>query len=71
MLEPIGSWKIRRRMLWTAFIFCMAIALLALILDRPASATTITAAFGAITLMLTSYVFGAVWDDKNRRSAEK
>jgi predicted PP-loop superfamily ATPase len=35
--------------------------------DSAAASTAIKMAFGTITVILSSYIFGATWDDKNKR----
>lgn len=63
------SWKIRRALIFSVTLFSMAVILLALLVrpDASASPHAIKWAFGAITTVLTGYVFGAVWDDKRKK----
>jgi hypothetical protein len=66
---PPHSWTIRRRYMFALTAFCMAVILLALLVkpDAGVSATVVSFAFGTLTGTLGTYVFGAVWDDKNRK----
>ncbi|MCP4897728.1 MAG: hypothetical protein GY906_12210 [bacterium] len=68
MAEEKHSWKIRRRFMFIVTAFSMAVILLALLVkpDTAVAGTAISFSFGTITGVLGSYVFGAVWDDKNR-----
>ena len=67
-MSEIHSWKIRRRFMFVTVAFCMLVVVLTLLFrpDTSVANTVITMAFGTITAVLSSYVFGAVWDDKNR-----
>jgi len=69
MSEPKHSWKLRRRFMFIVTGFCMIVILLALLVkpDTGVAGTAISFGFGTITGILGSYVFGAVWDDKNRK----
>lgn len=68
---PPGSWKYRRRVVIWSLIFSGAF-LVYLVERRPEAAVTLTLApaivAGALGI-IGSYVFGAVIDDKNARSA--
>lgn len=68
-VEPKHSWKIRRRFMFAVTAFCMAVILLALLVkpDTGVAGTAISFAFGTITGIVGSYVFGAVWDDRSRK----
>ena len=63
------AWRYRRATMYAILIFSMAIVVLALYgkCDSAAASTAIKMAFGAITIVLSSYIFGATWDDKNRK----
>ncbi len=66
------SWKIRRRYIFAAFSLgaVMLIAGSAAVLLNNDSATSdlITGGVALVTLVLTSYIFGAVWEDRKRRT---
>jgi len=72
-IAPPHSWKTRRAFMFIVTGFCMAVILLALLVkpDTGVAGTAISFAFGTITGTLGTYVFGAVWDDKNRVAKEK
>ena len=72
-IPPPHSWKIRRIFMFAVTGFCMASILLALLVkpDTGVAGTVVSFAFGTITGTLGTYVFGAVWDDKNRVDKEK
>ncbi len=66
-------WKYRRRFMTSICAFC-AISIWAVILmgtDAKVAEVTITMAFGILGTSLTSYVFGAVWDDKGKSDVRK
>lgn len=56
--------------MYAILVFSMTVVVLALYgkCESGAASTAIKMAFGAITVILSSYIFGATWDDKNRRS---
>lgn len=62
------SWKIRRRYIFAAFAIgaTMLVGSVAAVLLNNDSATSdlITGGVALITLILTSYIFGAVWEDR-------
>lgn len=68
---PPGTWTRRRRIIHWSLLFC-AFFLVYLVERRPDAAVTLTLApaivAGALGI-ITSYVFGAVVDDRNARSA--
>jgi hypothetical protein len=75
-LLPTGAfeWKRRRRIIYATLMFCAFAAgvLLGAAVDgRDTSYLhAITyCVFGLATSVIGSYVFGAVWDDKNARDA--
>lgn len=68
------SWKIRRRYIFAAFALgvVMLIAAIAAVWgDRAGAGDLVTGGVGLITLILTSYIFGAVWEDKSIYSKEE
>jgi hypothetical protein len=73
IVMPPGSWKYRRRVVIWSLLFSAAF-LVYLVERRPDAAVTLTLApaivAGALGI-IGSYVFGAVIDDKNARSAHQ
>jgi len=71
--SPIGSWKSRRKVMWTILLFSMATIAYSLsgMAPEQIAATAVTMGFGAITTILVSYVFGAAWEDINARKDTK
>ena len=63
------SWKIRRRYIFAAFVLGALMLLsgsVAVLLNNDsATSDLITGGVALITLILTSYIFGAVWEDKS------
>ena len=68
------SWKIRRRYIFAAFSLgaVMLISGSAAVLLNNDSATSdlITGGVALVTLVLTSYIFGAVWEDKKKENPD-
>tara|TARA_R110000822_G_scaffold283684_2_gene405180 strand:+ start:243 stop:464 length:222 start_codon:yes stop_codon:yes gene_type:complete len=68
------SWKIRRRYIFAAFILgaLMLISGSVAVLLNNDSATSdlITGGVALVTLILTTYVFAAVWEDKSKKENE-
>lgn len=65
------AWVIRRRLaIWT-LIFCAALIIWGAGWMRESTANSvITQAFVLMTLILTTYVFGAIWDDHLKRQSD-
>lgn len=66
------SWKIRRRIVIVTLLWCGAMVTYLAVWGRDINLSE-TVANGALLLMASvigSYVFGAVWDDKNQTQAE-
>ena len=61
-------WRNRRRMVWLVVLFCLVA--IGFIIWEGGDDTTRTTALSSLSLLLTgvvsSYVFGAVWDDKGK-----
>jgi hypothetical protein len=60
------NWKIRRRYIFAAFALGVAMILSAVVAvwaDRMGAGDLITGGVALITLILTSYIFGAAWED--------
>jgi hypothetical protein len=69
------SWRIRRRYIFASFVIG-AFMLIASSLAALTGAITdisdlVTGGVALITLILTSYIFGAVWEDKSKYSKEE
>ncbi|TGQ69502.1 hypothetical protein EN829_015120 [Mesorhizobium sp. M00.F.Ca.ET.186.01.1.1] len=65
---PRSSWAIRRRIVIITLTWCGGMVTYLSIWGRPVTLSE-TAVNGCLLLMASvigSYVFGAVWDDKNR-----
>jgi len=65
------SWKIRRRYIFAAFVLgatmLMTGATAVLLNNDSATSDLITGGVALITLILSSYIFGAVWEDKSNK----
>ena len=60
------NWKIRRRYIFASFALGVAMILSAVVAvwaDRLGAGDLITGGVALITLILTSYIFGAAWED--------
>jgi lipopolysaccharide export LptBFGC system permease protein LptF len=68
------SWKIRRRYIFAAFslgAFMLISGSFATLLNNDSgTADLITGGVALVTLVLTSYIFGAVWQDKTKENAD-
>lgn len=62
-----GTWKIRRRVMFMVMGFSVAVVCWSIWKDNKVAETAITMAFTTIMATTGSYVFGATWDDKNKR----
>lgn len=62
------SWKIRRRIVIATLLWCSGMVTYLSIFGRPISLseTTISGLLLLMASVIGSYVFGAVWDDKNQ-----
>ena len=61
-----NNWKIRRRYIFAAFILGVGMivsAVLAVWADRMGAGDLVTGGVALISLILTSYIFGAAWED--------
>ena len=60
------NWRIRRRYIFAAFALGFAMifsAVLAIWQDKLGAGDLVTGGVALITLILTSYIFGAAWED--------
>lgn len=66
---PAGTWTRRRRIIHGTLIYCAV--MVPLLTERHPDSTlvaqTVIALIGLAATVIGSYVFGAVWDDKNAR----
>lgn len=68
-----GSWKNRRRFMVSVTLFICAFMVFTVLYlgDTPTTSTVVTMGFTAITGIVGSYVFGAVWDHREARKAQE
>jgi len=68
LIKP--SWKIRRRYIFVAFalgsLMLLSGSVAVLLNNDSATSDLITGGVALITLILTSYIFGAVWEDRKK-----
>jgi hypothetical protein len=60
------NWRIRRRYIFAAFALGFAMILSAVVAiwqDKLGAGDLVTGGVALITLILTSYIFGAAWED--------
>lgn len=64
----LGSWRLRRVYMWAVSIVCVWVIAYVLVkeLDTRPADTAMMMAFIVLMGCVGSYVFGAVWDDKNK-----
>lgn len=64
----VSSWHVRRRLMFAVVGFCMASISWALWKnsDTQVMQAAVTMAFGTMSAITGSYVFGAVWEDTRR-----
>jgi protein-S-isoprenylcysteine O-methyltransferase Ste14 len=70
---PPGTWTRRRRLAYLVLAYC-AVMVPAMTFWSPDSVLvgqTVIALVGLAASTLASYIFGATWDDKNARNAER
>jgi hypothetical protein len=68
------NWRIRRRYIFAAFALGIAMivsAVIAIWQDRVGAGDLVTGGVALITLILTSYIFGAAWEDRNKTMNEE
>lgn len=69
-----AGWKIRRRYIFAAFALGVVMILSAVVAvwqDKLGAGDLVTGGVALITLILTSYIFGAAWEDKSKYSKEE
>ncbi len=74
--NPHGQfeWHRRRRLIYATLAFCLVSGAALLIaglsgMDSTLLTTLVVSNYGLVGTVIGSYVFGAVWDDKNARQA--
>lgn len=68
------NWRIRRRYIFAAFALGVAMivsAVVAIWADRMGAGDLVTGGVALITLILTSYIFGAAWEDRSKTTNEE
>ena len=79
VLDKVGgvmkpSWKIRRRYIFAAFslgaLMLISGSIAVLLNNDSATSDLITGGVALVTLVLTSYIFGAVWEDKKKETPD-
>lgn len=67
-VKGVGSWRWRRFFLWAVNVFCGWVIGYSLVerLDTRVAETAVMFAFLTMAGSVGSYVFGAVWDDRNK-----
>ena len=68
------NWKIRRRYIFAAFALGVAMILSSVVAvwqDKIGAGDLVTGGVALITLILTSYIFGAAWEDKTKYSKDE
>lgn len=66
------NWRIRRRYIFAAFALGVAMivsAVIAIWEDKVGAGDLVTGGVALITLILTSYIFGAAWEDRARKES--
>jgi hypothetical protein len=64
------NWRIRRRYIFAAFALgfgMIASSVVAVWQDKLGAGDLITGGVALISLILTSYIFGAAWEDKSKK----
>lgn len=67
-VKGVGSWRWRRLFLWVVAFFCGWVVSYCLVerLESRVAETAVMMALGTLAALTGSYVFGAVWDDRNK-----
>jgi hypothetical protein len=68
------GWTIRRRYIFAAFALGVAMIVSAVIAiwdDKLGAGDLVTGGVALITLILTSYIFGAAWEDRSKIMKEE
>jgi len=63
------TWRVRRRIIHTTLIYCAFCVLWVLMMEKPTSVheTIAVSLVGLAISVISSYIFGAVWDDHNQK----
>lgn len=68
------NWRIRRRYIFAAFtlgVMMIVSAVIAIWDDKLGAGDLVTGGVALITLILTSYIFGAAWEDRSKTMNEE
>lgn len=68
------NWRIRRRYIFAAFtlgVVMIVSAVIAIWDDKLGAGDLVTGGVALITLILTSYIFGAAWEDRSKTMSEE
>ena len=68
------NWRIRRRYIFAAFALGVGMIVASVVViwsDRMGAGDLVTGGVALITLILTSYIFGAAWEDKSKHGKEE
>ena len=68
------NWRIRRRYILAAYALGIAMivsAVVAIWQDKLGAGDLVTGGVALITLILTSYIFGAAWEDRSKTMKEE
>jgi hypothetical protein len=68
------SWAIRRRYIFAGFglgVIMLIASIISVWQDKVGAGDLVTGGVALVTLILTSYVFGAVWEDKSFHGKEE
>lgn len=71
MTKP--SWKIRRRYIFASFALgaVMIVSAIVAVWQDRVGGDLVTGGVALITLILTSYIFGAAWEDRSQHYKEE
>lgn len=63
------NWRIRRRYIFASFVLgvIMIVSAIVAVWQDRLGGDLVTGGVALITLILTSYIFGAAWEDKSNR----
>lgn len=63
--QGVGSWKVRRRLIWIIVAFCMGIITYAVARDMKGrvAETAVMGSFALLGSVAGCYIFGAAWTD--------
>lgn len=67
--DGMPSWSVRRKIILTTLLYCGLAVTYVIVagVDTRVYETVVMSSFGLAGMVIGSYVFGAVWDDRSRR----